>query len=88
MLVMPILFFGLLTSLLAARKGYNPLCWFLAGGVVGLLILAFRPFTNNGEYNDRDRIALQQQGNRIGLITSGIVFSLGLALTVLFNSLR
>jgi hypothetical protein len=86
--IIPILFFGLLTALLAARKGYNPLCWFFAGGVVGLIVLAFRPFTNNVGLSDSDRIALQQEGNRIGLIVSGVMLGLALFLTLLLNSLR
>jgi hypothetical protein len=76
----------LITALLAARKGYNPLCWFLAGGVVGLLLLAFRPFTNDGKLSEANRVALQREGNRIGLIISGIGVALGLFLAVFLNA--
>ncbi|HKC64139.1 MAG TPA: hypothetical protein VKB86_10895 [Pyrinomonadaceae bacterium] len=78
MLITPLLFFGLMTALLAARKGYNPACWFLAGGVIGLIFLAFRPFTNKGDLSDSQRVALQREGNIIGLVVSGagIVFGL------------
>lgn len=86
MLVTPALFFGLITALLAARKGYNPLCWFLAGGVVGLLLLAFRPFTNDGKLSEAHRVALQREGNRIGLIISGIGVGLGLFLAFVLNA--
>ena len=80
MLITPLLFFGLITALLAARKGYNPACWFLAGGVVGLILLAFRPFTNRGDLNDSERVALQRKGNLMGLIISGVGICFGLFL--------
>ena len=86
MFITPMLFFGLITSLLAARKGYNPLCWFLAGGVVGLLLLAFRPFTNSRDLSDSQRISLQREGNLIGLIVSIAGVALGLFLYVVRSS--
>lgn len=82
MLVAPLLFFGLITSLLARRKGYNPLCWFFAGSVVGLLVLAFRPFTNDGGLNDEERTMLQRKGNQIGLVVSGLALALALFLKI------
>lgn len=83
--IVPLLFFGLITALLAARKGYNPLCWFLAGGVIGLLLLAFRPFTNDEKLSGANRVALRREGNLMGLIISGIGVGLGLFLTVALN---
>ena len=49
------------TGALAARKGYNFFLWILAGGIIGLLALAFLPFTNKGE-NEH----LKKRGNLIG----------------------
>jgi hypothetical protein len=83
--IVPLLFFGLITALLASRKGYNPLCWFLAGGVIGLLLLAFRPFTNDEKLSEANRVALRREGNLMGLIISGIGVGLGLFLTIALN---
>lgn len=74
--ILPILFWGTVTALLAYRKGYNPLCWFFAGSwfllgtVAGLVVLAFRPSAKRVELSMEDRLRLQQQGNRIGIILS------------------
>jgi hypothetical protein len=84
--VLPLLFFGLITALLAARKGYNPLYWFLAGGIVGLLLMAFRPFTNDEKLSEASRVALQREGNLIGLIISGLGVALGLILTIVLHT--
>ena len=83
--IVPVIFFGLITALLAARKGYNPLCWFLAGGVVGLILLAFRPFTNDENLSAAERTSLQQSGNRLGLIISGVGIVFGLFLYATIN---
>ena len=78
--IAPLLFFGTITALLAYRKGYNPLCWFFAAGVVGLVVLAFRPFVNRGNLSETERAVLLRRGNRIGLIITGIGFALALFL--------
>lgn len=59
--------FGLITALLAGRKGYSPACWFLAAGALGLLILAFLPFVNDkSKLPEVDRASRKMTGNIIG----------------------
>ena len=73
---------GLITAALAARKGYNPALWFLAAGVIGLVILAFLPFVNEkGEHPVEQRAAKKRTGD----ITGGVIS--GFALLVLLASL-
>jgi len=61
----------IITGALAARKGYNFFLWVLAGGIVGLLILAFLPHTQ--KLPDEKRIDAIKKGNTIGTIISVIV---------------
>ncbi len=79
----PLLLFGLITAALAYRKGYNPLCWFFAAGVLGLIVLAFRPFTDKGEISDQERVALKRKGNLIGIILSAFGLLLGILIKMI-----
>jgi hypothetical protein len=58
---------GLITGLLAARKGYNFFAWLLTWGLIGLIVLAFLPFATEGgvlrEVGQRKRWI----GNCVGL---------------------
>ena len=58
------LLFCLWTSLLARLKGYSALCWLLAGGPVGVLVLCLLPLVSPVERKPRHR------ANRWGLILS------------------
>ena len=52
----------------AYQKGYDPLLWFFAGSVIGLLIMAFLPFTtreNLPHYLDYNMIRI---GNSLGFV--------------------
>ena len=62
-----------ITAGLAARKGYNPALWFLAGGILGLIILAFLPFADapgDSEDVQRDK---KKTGDIVGGVISGVV---------------
>ncbi len=61
----------IIAGALAARKGYNFFLWVLAGGIIGLLILAFLPHTQKLP-EDKRNDALKK-GNTIGSIISVIV---------------
>ena len=72
--------FGVITAFLAARKGYNPALWFLAAGCVGLVILAFLPFTNKPGMLPDQRASLERRGNVIGGVISAVAALLLLAM--------
>jgi hypothetical protein len=61
-----------ITALLARRKGYNPWCWALAAGLIGLIVLAFLPFANDPQRPDDERARLTKRGNTIGLVFTAI----------------
>jgi cytochrome bd-type quinol oxidase subunit 2 len=67
-----------ITAALAARKGYNPACWFFAAGIIGLLILAFLPFVNKGDLSEEEARSKRNAGNIIGAVISviAVVFML------------
>ena len=77
-----VMLFGLLMALLASRKGYNPLCWFLAAGVVGLIFLAFQPYTNKGDLSEGEASALRSRGNKTGALISGGAVALAVVLNI------
>ena len=62
------------TGALAMRKGYNFFLWALAGGVIGLIVLACLPFANDAKH-------LRVRGNVAGAVIAV------LSLTVLAVSL-
>jgi hypothetical protein len=59
------LFFCTWAALLARLKGYSALCWFLAGGPVGVLLLSRLRSVNPREWKER------RKANRLGLVLSG-----------------
>ncbi len=64
---------SILMALLAHRKGYNPACWFLAGGIVGLIILGFLPFVNEkSDLPEDQRGPKKKTGDGIGLGVSAL----------------
>ncbi len=75
---------GLVTGALAKRKGYKFLPWFFAGGIIGLLVLAFLPNANDPKVSEIERRIQTEKGNVIGRNIA--IFSLALALLRLFAS--
>lgn len=84
-LVILVLFF-LLNVFIAYKKGFNPLIWFLAGGILGLIVILLlpsaKPFrkTDLNEYHKR-----RKTSNIIGLIVMaiGIAFSVFVTLQMM-----
>ena len=64
------------TGGLAYRKGYHFLIWALAGGIIGLIVLAFLPFANREEEGERRRVT--KRGNTIG----GAIAAIGVLVAV------
>ena len=74
-IVLPLVF-GLITAVLARRKGYNPFLWFFAAGIIGLIVLAFLPFANKEDLPEEKKAQLTKQGNIIGCIFAGLLLLL------------
>lgn len=63
---------SLVTGALAARKGYNFILWALAAGIIGLIILAFLPFTNKPDQKPEVQQSLRKTGNTIGAVLAAL----------------
>ncbi len=63
----------------ANKKGYNPYIWFFTGGIVGLLVLAFLPFTTRKDLPHYKDIRMKRTGNVIG----GVIAIISIMLTVI-----
>ena len=57
---------GFVTGTLAARKGYQFWPWVFAGGIIGLLALAFLPFANAPGLSEIEKVQRLEKGNRLG----------------------
>jgi len=72
---------SVVTGTLAARKGYNFILWALAAisgisiGLIGLIILAFLPFANKPEEQQR----LKKRGNTI----AGVLAAVGIVIWII-----
>lgn len=65
------------TGGLAYRKGYHFLIWALAGGIIGLIVLAFLPFANRVE-EEGERRRVTKRGNTTG----GAIAAIGVLVAV------
>lgn len=72
-----IVLFGSLVGGLAARKGYNFFIWFFAAGIIGLIVLAFLPFTNKGDMPPEVAAQKRSTGNTIGGVLAALSIGLG-----------
>lgn len=78
------LVFGLLTAYLAHRKGYNPVLWFFAAGLIGLICILILPDVSKSDMSDEERAGQIKRGNIIG----GVIVALSLVLSLVFVSVR
>jgi hypothetical protein len=68
-----------MTAVEAKRKGYSPALWLLAGGLIGLLILALLPAVNEKSNLPE---AQRKSKRRIGNLIGGVISMLGLILVL------
>ncbi len=62
----------LITGFLADRKGYNFFLWMLAGGCIGLVILAFLPNASDVAGSEDELDQTRKRGNLIGAVLAGV----------------
>ncbi len=82
------LIFGTINAIIASKKGFNPIIWFFAAGLLGLIVLAFMPsakaiLSENEELSEQRRVA----GNRAGIIILVIAAALILVTIIVLQSL-
>ena len=75
-----VLFF-LVNVFIAYKKGFNPLIWFLAGGILGLIVILLLPPAKKFRKTDLNEYYKRRKtSNIIGLI----VVAIGVAICVFF----
>lgn len=75
--------FGVINALVANKKGFSPLIWFLAGGLLGLIVILFLPSAKAVRAEDVDLYMKRKKtGNTVGLIILAVGVALGILLVL------
>jgi hypothetical protein len=75
--ILKLAFFGIINAIIASRKGFNPLIWFFAAGLLGLIVLFFLPSATKAmAYDPELSEERKRAGNNAGLIIIGIAIFL------------
>ena len=68
--------FGFIMIIVASAKGFNPLRWFFAAGLLGLIILFFLPSASAKDIDENEKLKRAELGNKVGTIISIIALIL------------
>lgn len=68
--------FGFIMIIVASVKGFNPLRWFFAAGLLGLIILFFLPSASAKDIDENEKLKRAERGNKVGTIISIIALIL------------
>jgi hypothetical protein len=69
---------AIVMGVISHRKGFNPLFWILAGGIIGFVVLLLMPSANAAGIDEAESKTRRQRGN----ITGGVISAVAIALTV------
>ena len=64
---------AIIMAIIAYKKGFNPLFWILAGGLIGLIVVCLMPSANAPEIDEKERDARRRRGNITGGVLSAII---------------
>ena len=62
--------------IVASAKGFNPLRWFFAAGLLGLIILFFLPSASAKDIDENEKLKRAERGNKVGTTISIIALIL------------
>lgn len=83
-----LLVFGTINALIANKKGFNPLLWFFAAGLLGLIVLGIMPSANSVKESQPELyLKRKKDGNVAGGIILGIAALAVIILIISFNSM-
>ena len=82
------LVFGVIMIVVALSKGFNPVRWFFAAGLLGLIILFFLPSVYAKDIDETEKLKRAQLGNQVGTVISviALIFAGILILFAISNS--
>ena len=63
--------FGTWMAAMARKKGYMPMLWFFAAGLIGLFVLSTLPDTTKSIWSEQQRAEKVRTGNIVGGCISG-----------------
>ena len=80
--------FGFIMIIVASVKGFNPMRWFFAAGLLGLIILFFLPSASAKDIDENEKLKRAERGNKVGTVISIIALILAgiLIFVVISNS--
>ena len=82
------LIFGIIAALVARNKGYNWVYWFLALGLVGMIVIILMPDANRIGISSDEKAKIQKRGDLTGGILSAVSIVLILVSFVLIYLAR
>ncbi|MFH2045531.1 MAG: hypothetical protein ABIK92_10345 [Pseudomonadota bacterium] len=75
-------------GIIAWKKGFRPWLWILAGGIPGLIILAFMPSATVDGLDEAIRERRRKAGNLVGTIFSSIAIILAITVVILLFTVK
>jgi O-antigen/teichoic acid export membrane protein len=76
------LVFGVIMIVVASAKGFNPMRWFFAAGLLGLIILFFLPSAAAKDIDENEKLKRITLGNKVGTVISVIALILAAILII------
>jgi uncharacterized membrane protein len=64
---------AIIMGVIAYRKGFNPVFWILAGGIIGLVVVLLMPSANAEGIDETERATRRRRGNITGGVLSAII---------------
>lgn len=75
-------------GIIAWKKGFKPWLWILAGGIPGLIILAFMQSAKVDGINEVTQARRRKAGNLVGAVFSSIAVILAITVTILLITVK
>lgn len=77
--ILYLLVFGIINAIIAHKKGFNPLIWFFASGLLGLIIVCIIPSAKElFEFEPEEYLKRKKTGDTVGLILVSLSVILGI----------
>jgi hypothetical protein len=70
---------AIIMCVIAYKKGFNPAFWFLAGGIIGFIVLLTLKSAAAPEIDEAERMARRKRANTIG----GVLSAIAIVITVI-----
>jgi MFS family permease len=79
----PILLFGAISAYFAHKRGYQWLYWFLACGLIGMIVVILMPSAKKEGLSEEKKAKIIKRGNLVGIILTVVWVLLMVAVNLL-----